>query len=125
VPLLIAVSIALGYKHQGDFSSLGLSILTGVIAGMASISLALIIASFTENDKQAVALSAMIAVPLSFLAGAFIALPRQVLGTFGRRTYQIYDLLPWTHAISGLRAVLTYAGGLSGDVVFEMTWRSC
>ena len=122
VLVLIAVAIALGYKHQGDFSSLGLGILIGVIAGMASISLAMIIASFTKNDTQAMTLSAMIAVPLSFLAGAFIPLPRQVLGTFGGRTYQIYDLLPWTHAISGLRAVLTYGSGLSGDVVFEMTW---
>ncbi|MGB9370463.1 MAG: ABC transporter permease [Halobacteriota archaeon] len=122
VLVLIAVAIACGYHHQGGFSSLGLSILIGVIAGMASISLAMIIASFTKNERQAATLSAMIAVPLGFMAGTFIPLPRQVLGTFGGRTYQIYELLPWTHAISGLRAVLTYGESLSGDVLFEMTW---
>ncbi len=122
VLVLIAVAIVLGYHHQGGFSSLGLGIFIGVIAEMAPISLAMIIASFTKNERQAATLSAMIAVPLSFMAGAFIPLPRQVLGTFSGRTYQIYDLLPWTHAISGLRAVLTYGEGLSGDVVFEMTW---
>ena len=122
VLLLIAVAIALGYHHQGDFSSLGLAVLIGVIAGMASISLALIVASFTTNEMQAILLSGMISVPLGFLAGAFIQPPRRVLGEFGGRTYQLYDLLPWTHAISALRAVLTYGSGLSADVIFEMSW---
>jgi ABC-2 type transport system permease protein len=122
VLVLIGVAIALGYRHQGDFVSLGLAILIGVIAGMASISLALIIASFTRNEPQAATLSAMIAVPLSFMAGAFIPLPQQIIGEFGGHTYQIYDVLPWTHAISALREVLTYGSGLSGDVIFDMTW---
>ena len=120
--LLIGVAIALGFKHQGDFSSLGLAVVIGVIAGMASISLALIIASFTKNDRQAISLSVMLSVPLGFIAGAFIPLPRQVLGEFGGRTYMVYDVLPWTHAISALRSVLTYGTGLSGDVIFEMAW---
>ena len=122
VLILIAVAIALGYKHQGDFTSLGLATLIGVIAGMASISLALIVASFTKNERQAGTLCAMLSMPLGFMAGAFIPLPQQVLGTFGGHTYQIYDLLPWTHAISALRSVLTYGTGLSADVVFEMSW---
>jgi ABC-2 type transport system permease protein len=122
VLLLIAIAIALGYNHQGDFSSLGLAVLIGVIAGMASISLALITASFSTNEFQALILSAMIAIPAGFLAGAFIPLPRRVLGEFGGRTYQLYDLLPWTHAISALRSVLTYGSGLSGDVIFDMSW---
>ena len=122
VLILIAVAIALGYKHQGDFTSLGLATLIGVIAGMASISLALIVASFTTTERQAGTLCAMLSMPLGFMAGAFIPLPQQVLGTFGVHTYQIYDLLPWTHAISALRSVLTYGTGLSADVVFEMSW---
>jgi ABC-2 type transport system permease protein len=122
VLVFIAIAIALGYHHQGDFSSLGLAVVIGVIAGMASISLALIISSFVKNERQASTLSAMISMPLGFLAGAFIPLPRQVLGTFGGRTYQIYELLPWTHAISALRSVLTYGSGLSADVIFEMSW---
>jgi ABC-2 type transport system permease protein len=122
VLILIAVAIVLGYQHQGDFSSLGLATLIGVIAGMASISLALIVASFTKNEQQATILSAMIAVPLSFMAGAFMPLPKQVLGEFGGRTYVLSDVLPWTHAISALRAVLTYGTGLSQDVAFDMTW---
>lgn len=71
---------------------------------------------------QALILGAMIATPLAFLAGAFLPLPRQVFVEFGGRAYQVYDVLPWTHAVSSLRSVLTFGSGLSGDVVFEMTW---
>jgi ABC-2 type transport system permease protein len=120
--LLIAIAIALGWHHQGDFSSLGLAVVIGVIAGMASISLALVIASFTKNERQAISLSAMLSVPLGFMAGAFFPLPRQVLGEFAGRTYMLYDVLPWTHAVSALRSVLTYGTGLSGDVIFQTAW---
>ena len=120
--LLIGIAIAFGWHHQGDVSSLGLAVVIGVIAGMASISLALLIASFTTNERQAVSLSAMLSVPLGFMAGAFFPLPRQVLGEFGGRTYVLYDVLPWTHAVSALRSVLTYGTGLSGDVIFQTAW---
>jgi ABC-2 type transport system permease protein len=120
--ILIGIAIALGFHYQGDFSSLGLATLIGAIAGMASISLALLIASFSEKNMQALILGAMIATPLAFLAGAFLPLPRQVFVEFGGRSYQVYDVLPWTHAVSSLRSVLTFGSGLSGDVVFEMTW---
>jgi ABC-2 type transport system permease protein len=121
VVILIVFAIALGYHHQGDFSSLGLAVVIGVIAGMASISLALIIASFTKNYLQALSASAMIAVPLGFMAGAFIPLPAQSFEFLGM-TYSVYDLLPWTHAVSSLRGVLTYGTGFSGFVVVEMAW---
>ncbi|MGZ4936855.1 MAG: ABC transporter permease, partial [Halobacteriota archaeon] len=121
--LLIAVAVvAFGFHYQGGFGSLGLAVLIGAIAGMAAISLGLIIASFAKSQTQAASLAGLIAVPLSFLTGAFMPLPRQVLGEYAGRTYQVYDLLPWTHAVSALRSVLTYGTGLSPDVVFQMTW---
>ncbi|MGZ4934888.1 MAG: ABC transporter permease, partial [Halobacteriota archaeon] len=44
--LLVGVAVARGYDYQGGAGALGLAVLIGVIAGMASIALALIIASF-------------------------------------------------------------------------------
>ena len=121
--LLIAVAVAaFGFHYQGGFASLGLAVLIGAVAGMAAIALALIIASFAKNHNQAASLAGLISVPLSFLSGAFMPLPRQVLGEVAGRTYQVYDLLPWTHAVSALRSVLTYGTGLSPDVIFQMTW---
>ncbi|MGZ7193865.1 MAG: ABC transporter permease [Halobacteriota archaeon] len=122
VIILLGVGIALGYKYQGDFGTLGLAALIGVIAGMASISLALLIASFVKNYLQAMSIGAILATPLGFMAGAFLPLPRQELIDFGGRSYQIYDLLPWTHAVNALRSVLTYGSGLSADVIFQLYW---
>jgi ABC-2 type transport system permease protein len=122
VIILIGVAIVLGYKHQGDFSALGLATLIGVIAGMASISLALLIASFAKNDMQAMLLGAMIAVPLGFMAGAFLPLPKQVLGEIAGRTYVLWEALPWTWAVSSMRSVLTYGSGLNADVAFDTAW---
>jgi ABC-2 type transport system permease protein len=122
VPLLIAVATGLGYKYSGSFSSLELAIVIGVIAGMASISLALLVASFAKSEMQALELGAIIVLPVAFLAGAFFPLPKHVLGEFAGRTYVVYDVLPWTHAISALRSVLTYGTGLSPDIVFDITW---
>lgn len=122
VLLIVVAVVAFGFHYQGGFGSLGLAVLIGAIAGMAAISLGLIIASFAKSQTQAASLAGLIAVPLSFLTGAFMPLPRQVLGEYAGRTYQVYDLLPWTHAVSALRSVLTYGTGLSPDVVFQMTW---
>ena len=120
--VLIGLAVALGYNHQGGFISLGLATVIGLFGGMATISLALIIASFAKTERQATSLGAMLATPLGFLAGAFLPLPRQEIGQYAGQTYQIYDLLPWTHAINAIRSVLTYGSGLSPDVVFQMTW---
>ncbi len=117
---LVTVAIVFGYHYQGTLNSLGLAAFIGVIAGMASISTALLVASFAKTEQQASTLSTLIAVPLSLLSGAFIPLPRQVLGEVAGQTYQIYDLLPWTHAVSALRSVLTYGTGLSLDVIFQI-----
>ena len=122
VLLLVGVAVARGYNYQGGAGALGLAVLIGVIAGMASIALALIVASFARNDTQAMLLGAMIATPLGFMAGAFIPIPRQVLGEFAGRTYTVYEVLPWTWAVSALRSVLTYGSGLSSNVVYDLAW---
>ncbi len=62
----------------------------------------------------------MITVPMGFLAGAFFPLPKEIIGQFNGRTYQVYDVLPWTHAVAALRSVLTYGTGIEGDVLFEV-----
>jgi ABC-2 type transport system permease protein len=120
--LFLIIAILLGFHYQGGIGSLGLAMFIGVLAGMASISLALVISSFTKTYVQAMSLGAILATPLGFMAGAFIPLPPQLLGEFGAQTYQIYELLPWTHAVKALRSVLTYGTGLSPNVIFQIYW---
>ncbi len=103
VLLLFLVAIGMGYNWQGGVTGIGLAILIGSIAGISSVSLGLIIASFSKSEKHASNLGTLIAVPMSFLVGAFFEVP----------TRFFTDVLPWGQAISGLRDVLTFGQGLS------------
>ncbi len=121
VVILLGVAILLGLHWQGSFSSIILAIIVGIIGGIASISLAMIIASFAKNDRQAANLGTLIVVPTSFLTGAFFPLPAEYVNLFGH-VFQIYDILPWTHTLTALRSVLVFGFGwntISNDVIIS------
>lgn len=110
VVILLGVAIAIGFHWQGGVSSILLAVIIGIVGGIASIALGMIIAAFAQNDRQAANLGTLITVPASFLVGAFFPLPNvMILG------HQFNDILPWTHTLAALRSVLTY-GGSWGDV---------
>ncbi len=119
VVILLAVAILLGLHWQGSFNSIILAIFIGVIGGIASIALAMIIASFAKSDRQAANLGTLIVVPTSFLVGAFFQLPQVVIANIMGHTFLIYDLLPWTHTLSALRSVLIFGAGLN-SVSYEV-----
>jgi len=79
----------------------------------------LLVAAFSKSEKHAENLGMLVAVPMSFLVGAFFTLPRAVIGDFWGKTFQAYDVLPWTHTVNALRSVLTFGCGL-GDVVYDI-----
>jgi ABC-2 type transport system permease protein len=110
VVILLAVAIILGLHWQGSVYSIILAIFIGIIGGVASISLAMIIASFAKTDRQAANLGTLIVIPISFLTGAFFQLPGVFLNFFGHN-FQAYDLLPWTHTLTALRSVLIFGSG--------------
>jgi ABC-2 type transport system permease protein len=121
VVILLGVAILLGLHWQGSFYSILLAIFIGIIAGIASISLAMIIAAFAKNDRQAANLGTLIVVPTSFLTGAFFPLPAEYVSLFGH-SFQIYDILPWTHTLTALRSVLVFGFGwntVSNDVIIS------
>lgn len=121
VIILLGVAIIIGFHWQGGINSIILAIIVGIIAGLASISLGMIIAAFARNDRQAANLGTIISVPTSFLIGAFFQLPQVVLFNIWGQPFQIYDILPWTHALNALRATLTFGGGWS-DIAFQVSW---
>ena len=116
--LLLGVAIALGFSWAGGANSIGLALLVGIIGGIASISLGLLLAAFTTNERQAAQLGVLIAVPVSFLTGAFFPLPNEILGTAFGTTFQVYDLLPWTQVADALRQVLIYGSGFGAVAVY-------
>ena len=112
VVILLIVAVMLGLHWQGGINSVILATIIGIIGGVASIALAMIIASFAKNDRQAANLGTLIVVPISFLVGAFFPLPQVFVSVLGH-SFQIYEIIPWTHTMDALRGVLLYGEGLN------------
>jgi len=108
VLILFAVAMCIGFHWQGNLSSIILAVIIGIIGGVASIALGMIIASFAKNPPQAGQLGTLVAVPMTFLVGAFIPLPQIVIGNFMGQQVQLYDILPWHQVLIALRDVLTF-----------------
>ncbi|HII84198.1 MAG TPA: ABC transporter permease [Methanobacterium subterraneum] len=121
VLILLTVALIMGFNWQGGLNSIVLAMFIGVIGGIGSISLGMIIASFAKNDTQAFNLGIMVVVPTSFVVGAFFQLPQVVLGEIMGRSFQIYDILPWTHILNALKSVLIYGNGLSA-ITYDLAW---
>jgi len=121
VIILLTVAVLIGFHWQGGFYTLFLAILVGIIGGVASISLGMIIAAFARNDRQAANLGTLISVPTSFLVGAFFPLPQVVIANFWGQPFQVYDLLPWTHILNALRSTLTFGGGWD-TIAYQVGW---
>lgn len=119
--LLFGVGRILGYHGRGSIlSAIGIVVLTS----LSSISLALIIASLAKNEKQASAISTLIAVPVSFLSGAFFPIGDVILtkNLFGR-PFGIMELSPWTHGTKALMGVLTFGKSLH-EVLWYLVWQA-
>jgi ABC-2 type transport system permease protein len=121
VLILFAVAIGIGFHWQGGIESIILAVIIGIIGGIASISLGMIIASFARSPPQAGQLGTLVAVPLTFMVGAFFQLPQMVIGSFMGQQIQVYDILPWYHVANALRYVLTYT--VSWDtIMYQIVW---
>ncbi|HMK54017.1 MAG TPA: ABC transporter permease [Methanobacteriaceae archaeon] len=121
VIILLGVAMLIGFKWQGGLNSIFLAVLVGVIGGIASVSLGMIIASFARNDRQAANLATIITVPMSFLTGAFFQLPHVIVANIMGQPFEIYEILPWTHVLNAMRTVLTFGGGWS-DIAYQVGW---
>lgn len=121
VLILLVVAIGIGFHWQGGISSIILALIIGIIGGVASISLGMIIASFARSPPQAGQLGTLVAVPLTFMVGAFFQLPQMVIGTFMGQQLQVYDILPWYHVANALRYVLTYTGSWD-TILYQIGW---
>jgi len=106
VVILFGMATLLGFHWIGGWPNLLISMLIGLISGIASISLGLIIASFAKSEGQAGQVGALVAVPLAFLFGAFMPMKTEIVSKF----------LPWGQATNSLRTLLNM-GGQIGDVL--------
>lgn len=117
VIIMLLVAILVGFKWEGGIYTLFLACIVGIVTTFSSVAVALIIVALSKNAKQASSISPILAVPLSFIAGAFIPLPDCVIATINNQQIQIYEILPWNQAITAIRQVLTYGQGLDAIVM--------
>ncbi|MFP4588963.1 MAG: ABC transporter permease [Candidatus Acetothermia bacterium] len=119
VLVLFATALLIGFSWAGGINSLLFAMVVAAVAGVASVALGLLIAAFADSAEHASNLGTLITVPLSFVSGAFFPLPELVLvNVFGYR-FELYDVLPWSHASDALRMLLSY-GGEPEDVAVEL-----
>ena len=121
VIILLIVAVLIGFHWQGGLNSLVIACIVGILGGVASVSLGMIIAAFAKNDRQAANLGTLITVPTSFLCGAFFQLPQIQLGNLFGHQVLIYEILPWYHVLQALRFVLIYGDGWN-TISYEVSW---
>lgn len=102
--ILFGVALAMGFHWVGGFNTLLIAIFVGFIAGVACISLGLLVAAFSKSQTHATTLGMLISVPLSFLIGAFFPLPSQ--------SEVVTVFLPWRQTFTALTIILTSGGQL-------------
>lgn len=113
--LLFGVAKVLGFHNRGSVVS-GTGIV--LLGSLSSIALAFIIAGLAKNERQASAAGTLIAVPVSFLSGAFFPVGDIVIiQDFFGKPLGLAGLSPWTHCAKALAGVLTY-----GKDVSEVFW---
>ena len=102
--ILFGVALAMGFHWVGGASSLLIAVLIGFIAGVACISLGLLVAAFSKSEGHATNLGMLVSVPISFLVGAFFPLPAGAGA--------VASFLPWRQACTALISVLTSGASL-------------
>lgn len=103
VVLLFGTAIMLGFEWQGGLTSMVIAAGIASVAGLASVSLGLIVAAFARTEGQAGSLTTLIAVPMAFVIGSFMQVSTQAFSQF----------LPWGQAVHCLRAILNAGAPVS------------
>ncbi len=116
--LLIAFLVAelLGFHSLGP---LWLGILICALTSFSVIGIGLITACLSGTTARAAILANFPLILLLFFSGSIFPMPKLNLFTLGGHTFQIFDLLPHTHAVLALNKVLSLGSGFEA-VSFEL-----
>lgn len=97
--LMLLTARAMGFHNQGSYAS---AYAIALVAAIAVTGIGMVIAAFARTQQEAANFGVLVSVPSSFLSGAFFAIP-----AFTIAGYNVYDLLPTTHAVQALRQIMT------------------
>lgn len=116
VALTGGTALALGFRSQG---SLWLAGLVAVATVPSVVGAGLVVACFARNGAQAFVIANFPLALFMFFTGVMLPMPPVILGRVLGHPIALFDILPPTHAVRALNAVLNLGTGL-GEVVFEV-----
>jgi ABC-2 type transport system permease protein len=121
IPILLLSSMIFGFRFsQTMFFS---AYIFAMFVSFAISGLGILLAGLVKDQSAVVGLATMISTPMAFLAGAFFVVPNPTIissgSIFGNNEFGLFDILPATTAISGLRLILVNNYTLM-DVFFEL-----
>jgi ABC-type multidrug transport system permease subunit len=116
VPFIFGCALLMGFRGNG---SITLAIIVAVLLSLSAVGIGLLTACFARNDGEAANLSAIIGVMMVIVSGAMYPMPSIPIATIGKRTIQLYDILPPAHASEALRRILIY-GDTFADIIYEL-----
>ena len=107
VPIMFITSMIFGIEPSIQILS---GMLIGIILSFGVTGIAFLLAGLVGGKKDAEGLANLVAVPMSFLSGAFSMMPNPELITnaswLGGNSFRLFDILPSTPAIRILRSII-------------------
>jgi len=120
VLLAMAAAYLLGFRSAGTVpGDLAAVLLLCGLTSLSVIGIGLLVASVSRSVVQAFLISIFPVLLLLFFSGAFYPIPEVVVARVGRLQIGAYDVLPPTHAVTGLKKILIYGSGL-GEITYEL-----
>jgi ABC-2 type transport system permease protein len=114
--LTYLTAVAVGYHPTG---SVLVVLAVGALASLSVMAFSILVAAFLRTVFDLVTVGCFPFFILMFFSGGMFPLPGVPLFQVGRRTIQINEVLPTTHAVNATTQVLSYGAGL-GDLGYEL-----
>ena len=111
--LMLVTARLMGFHNQGSYVD---AYAICLVSAVAVIGLGMVIAAFARTQQEAANFGVLVSVPMSFLSGSFFPIPRFELAGFN-----VYDVLPTTHAVTAMRQLMTL-GRPIGEVSTELAF---
>ncbi|MCY3412750.1 MAG: ABC transporter permease [Candidatus Heimdallarchaeota archaeon] len=119
IPIMMLASMMFGFRLTLQMFTA--AYLLSFIVSFAITGMGVFLAGFVRDSSSAGGLAAIIGTPMAFLAGAFFTMPNPVLipagGVLGDNSFRVFDFLPPTRAITGMRLILSGYG--LADIKYE------
>jgi len=109
---MLVAALAMGLEIKGTLVAAYCVVL---LTSVGVIGIGLAIAAWVRRREDAAYLALLVCLPLGFLSGGFFPVPEW---TFPGTGFNLYDLIPASHAVEALRQVI--AGGGFSDVGEEL-----